>query len=250
MLLELFQGIVDLARKGQEPQPLAVTTVDGEPNKRYITKPDGTVDTLEVPPAERNHRSTGLDSFIEACQHYGESGTVWHNQNKCVLVTDDNKRREFVTLELEAHPRWQKLHGEIRGNQKAFIAMLKKELDDSLPDGLISSLRTVECRRSSDGTRTIDHGAESLGRSVEATVQGRETIPEYINVNLPVYKTAGLSGYRVPVRCSLDIDVENEQFSLTPISGELDQAMVETQRHITDVLSGELDIPVFQGAFA
>ena len=248
MLAEFFTKLQEAAQARLVP---SVVEIDGD--DRYVLI-NG--EKHELPPDRRAHRVDTLESLIEAAKFYatgmGEgdelAGTVWHDEKQVVVLVNDSDRRDRVTLPLTLSEQYRALValGKQSFTQKQLVLWLKRTMRGAIDDGLLSAVRVLEFKRRNDGSGTVQHGKESLGRSVEAEVQGMAAIPETVTAFVAVYSTPGCEA-KHPVVLSLDIDVDQQTFSLVPLADELTLAVQQAQRDLHAALDGELETPVYYG---
>ena len=131
--------------------------------------------------------------------------------------------------------------------QKSVVRMLRGPLDGCFDAGYLSVFRALDFSRRSDGTKTIEHARESLGRSVESRAQsaGGE-IPQTLVFDVPVF-TCGLGAEKL--RFAVDVDAENERISINPIGDCMEDAQQVAREKLVGFLTERLpDVEVYLGA--
>ena len=243
MLAEFFTKLQEAARESAKP---AITTIEGDDRYAWLDK-----EKHELPPPRREHRVHSLEAMLSAAEQYGKNdprdGSIWHNEKAVVLLCVDADRRDRVTLGLELSDQYKALQvvSKTPFQQKPFVLFLKRLMRGAIDDSLLAAVRVIEFKRRNDGSGTVQHGKESLGRSVEAEVQGMSAIPEIVVANVPVYSTPGCD-QRHGIGLSIDIDPDQQTFSLTPLADELTFAIHAAQRALHEALD-ESGLPVFYG---
>ncbi len=227
MLKDLFEAICDKATDAREPK--VVELPGGE---KYLVESRDGVSTNSIP-RRRSHAVSSLDDLLRSIDRWCESGTVWHSELCVQVAIDDSERLDRITLALSLSDQFLTLtHLPAEGlDHRSFIRLLRHDLEKCGAETLLSIVRKVEFKRQSDGRSDIRHGGESLGKSVESAVNATSDVPEMIVLSVPVYDTPGIE-QREQVGCSIDIDVHNERFILTPFPGELTGAMHRVQAWI------------------
>jgi hypothetical protein len=245
MLSELFKAICDQSVRatGVEVKKLEGTDIV------LIKTPEG-VEKYELPPSRRRHAVFSLADLIQAAEKWGEHGVLFHNDEAVVLVIDDAERRDVVELKLVHSIQYKALLALLQKpcmSQRESVRLLKYTLNDCVPEGLYRIFAKLEFRRSNTGHADIAHGKESLGRNVEAAVQGTSEIPEQIRATIPIYSTAGVT-YRRDVLLSVDVDPQDETFTIAPFPDALEKAVQEAQAAINADLQSNLPgLSVFFG---
>ena len=197
-------------------------------------------------PAKRNHQVLSVPSFIEACATYGSCGTIWHNDDEVVLVVDDEKRDETVTLRLNCTSMWECFVSGFAGSPIASRRYLKRSLGTACPSGIPSQFGKVNFSRRSDGKADVSHQKESLGRSVENEVSATDELPEEIPLSIPVYETAGIRDH-IPVLMAVDIDFERQQFCFGPVADEVAKGLQVIHARLNEILA-DTGLTVFYGS--
>lgn len=114
------------------------------------------------------------------------------------------------------------------------------------PDSkLLPLLRDMKFASASDGEANIQHGRESMGKKINATVLGTDAIPEEITLSVQVFMTSDIT-LRMEVRCAVDIYVQEQMFRIVPLPMQLQRAVDGTMDHIMERLS-HLKCPVYMG---
>ena len=217
MLRELFETIAAQAVLAYGPH---VHTVEGGESELIVIS--GEVTSKEPLPNRRQHQFASVEALKSAIGRWCDGGTVWHNEERVVVVFDDLNRRDVGVLPLRRSPQFYLLEklGKDGLDHRTFIRTLRHDLAYTGVEGLLSLVRKVEFKRHNDGRSDIGHGKESLGRAVEAAVTTTDELPEEVDLSVPLYETEGCAANE-SVRCSLDIDISTERFSLVPLPGQL-----------------------------
>jgi len=253
MLKELLETIQETAVNAAGPQPF----LTGDP-RRLAYALDGKAFDRVIPPPVRSHAVNTLADLIAyaqrtqeigACSAEDDSGpVVWHDHGQVVLVLDDDDRRDTVTLDLTYSRPWSQLAalGDTREmlTQEELIRLLRVELglDNA---GVLGQFRKLDWRTGAGESVDIQASKQSLGRTIEAAVQGVEKLPDKVSVLVPIYETAGeTASYAVDL--IVEVDARNQRFLLVPTPGMLRGRLDQHQADIHARLS-TLDCPVYFG---
>lgn len=245
MLAEFIGAIRDLSVKAAGASVVKVAEHD---RTAYLVH-DGKAEMVAVPPPLRNHSLFSVDSLCEFAQT--AHGSVWHDESNVVVMLDDADRREWATLPLVKSAPFLVLENLSRSTktftQKELVRLLRHDLRNAGVENVLAAVKRLEWKRTNDGRSSVEHGRESLGRSVEAAVNNAESIPEFLVATIPVYSTPGADG-RFAVYCTLEIDLQNERFALLPDLDSLADAVHGAQEslheHLVEILGDTL---VFYG---
>ena len=209
----------------------------------------------DYPPALRGGELHALNDVIAAAKDAKvcPDPEVYHDTKKVQILIDRSNRRESIRMPLHLSEHAQ-LVTNMRIEDGLTSAQLIQLIRFKLPNvkgaaALVAALRKVDFKRRSDGTRTTEHGRESLGRTIEAEVQGAADIPEEFSATFPYYSDPGLVNVtEVTVRIGVHIDVENERIHVAPLADELVKAHDKAHAVIGNELRAGLEsIPVFYG---
>lgn len=180
-----------------EPQPLAAT----------IATPEAFVDFCKVQVPD-----TG-----QAITYYSESAII--------LLMDKKERRNKATCPLSLSPQylWLEKQSNQQMSQANFVRLLRIVFAGCL-DGfnLLNVIRNLKWSAGSGTEGNLQHGRESMGKSLTAEVRGENAIPEDVTLTIPIWEN-----WRVnqQVRCAVEIFPQEQQFKILPFPLELRRAM-------------------------
>lgn len=186
----------------------------------------GVLTPVELPPEDRSHSVRTVDDLILAAKRWGvpEATTIFIGTGSVTVLIDDADRLETVRLDLPLHPQFKFLEGceeKSLADQPTFLKSLRIHLPGiERRDELISRVRSIKWKSSTDGYSEFSQGRESLGKSVEAEIIGASEIPEAIVVNTPVFALADLD-MKVGILCDLEVVATSQRFRFCPLADEL-----------------------------
>lgn len=255
MLADAIRKIATLATEAN-----GIEVVENEATGKIFIRQGKDFKIVERPALDRNGSLHGLDDLIIAALD-GDMVTnpeVFHNDDEITLILDRSDGHERMTMKLSTTNRFEKLiNMQGKGNQiapRSLIRMLRFELSGTGIDHVIASLRKLDFTRKSDGSSVTEHGKESLGKNVEASIQQADSIPEEFNITVPVYSNAGLRDLStVTIAMGIHIDVFEQTIELSPLADEIQKALVTAQRAIGQHLRlrmqvDSVGVPVFNGS--
>lgn len=218
-----------------------IVPIPGDP-RTVLVKHGKSMTERAVAVPIRSHKVLSVEDAIAVAKQAAQPGhanspEVWHSPNKIVVVLDAADRRDTATMAFECSTQYAKLcELETRGplDQKKLISLLRVDFAGCIDlPGLLTSVRKIKFRASTSGESNVQHGNESLGKSVEAEVSGVDAaFPEEVVVKVPVYRNYGEDGFRTSVVCALEIDPPTQTFSFRPLGGEITRAMHAAQESI------------------
>ncbi len=230
MLKEAISYVYDAGEKSAKN--LRAHIIDQMCDPRTIVfEHNGEIIMRDVEPPLRNHTVDSVEDLIAAAQVWGTTGVIWLSQQAAVLVTDDQDRREQVTLPLAFATVFDKLrslnsHETARMDQATLIRLLRRELRKS-PNAsvLLAAVRKIKFRQASSGHSDFTHGNESMGNAIEAEVSGADDIADMLVVPTNIYSNPGEEQIVFQVTLDLEIDVQKQKFVLRPMPDEIDAAI-------------------------
>lgn len=251
MLAEFLDRIVGLARGANR---LEFQTVASIPRKVFRRNGD-LVDELDVPPPERSHSLVGYADFVAAVSDatMAKAPEVYVGKGKVVALLDRGDRRETVSVDLMPSKRFQQcmlLESQpVKLQPRLAVKFLRFELHGGNVEHVITALSRVDFTRSSAGKQHVDHGRESLGKSVEAAVQQAENVPKDFVVAIPIWTNPGFDRYSANIAFGLDFDFESETVVLRVLSDECTRVTNLAVRAVVSDLQDALPegTPIFQG---
>jgi hypothetical protein len=229
VLKDLVQYLFQL---GQSEKTTKVIPVPGAPPHRaLIQKPDGKCEWQDLEPTARAHTASDLSTVIQFAEENKDACRVWISEALVCCVLDDETRRDRVTLELERSGQVKILSGVSGTNfgQRDIILFLRTNFSDCMGPcvGLLNSLRVLKFVNNAGGESTVQQGKVSIGRAIEQSVTGADSIPEEVTFDVPMY-AAGFTCFE-SIRLAVDIDTQTQKFKLIPLAGEIDRAYERSQ---------------------
>jgi hypothetical protein len=255
MLAEALKFFSELAQKSQAP-----TKLDQPDPRKAVYAVGGSLVDVDLPPPPREHQPGTLAEVIALANRFAGDGAhpvVWYDQDQVVLVIDDlGHRIEHATLALQRSDVLDRLI-QLRAtkpwlDQKDALRLVRIELAGTLaPDVLLDRLRKIKIENGQAVTSHVRHGAESMGRSINAAVSGEGEIPEGVVLDVPAYKTPGEADRRYGLACSIEVEPTRglQFFRLMPLPDELERVEALAVASIGERLVEGLDdaIPAYQG---
>jgi hypothetical protein len=248
MLAEFVSKLEQLFRQSQGADLLAL-----QPDpRRHLFTIGGVLQEREIPPPLRTPNMIALEDLIHMLEDSSAapSPEVYHNEGFIAAHLDRLDRRERVQLKLERTERFTTLaalHLGLKLSSKDAVKFLRFRMPDAPPQ-VLDALRKIDFTRSSAGRTHVEHGKESLGRSVEAAVQQADRVPDRFIVRVPVYSNPGVRGFWAEIEVGLYLDLDDEVIELRTSSDDIETALQQAQGRIHELLLGALPgVPVYYG---
>jgi hypothetical protein len=246
MILEdqVVDSIAKLASKATEPRILKefsnpfeeVVAINGSLER--FSKTRSPVNQVFRTPAD-------LKSYLQSLGSPNPHSSVLVGESGIVFYPSLDERRIFdrTPLTLTASIMWLKSPASLR--QADFVRLLRTTLDGTLPDGsLLSRARKVKFRSEGQASGVVMHGHESLDRSMLSQLEESSTLPEEVLLSVQVYQQTSI---RYPIRCTLDVDPQSQEFKLAPLPNEIWNATTSALSSIAEALEFDGGPNVFLG---
>lgn len=248
MLKEALDFLASQFHKTKEARLL---NIPGDGRTAYVDQ-DGQVKTYEILPPPRASKVDSVEDLCAAASAYGTDVSIWLSHEAVVAITDDDDRRDRVTLPLRHSHQWKtikKLVDTPKLDQQQFIQLLRTDLIGIGGRAeLLAAVRTIKFRSSSEGTSNIQHGNESMGRTIENAVTGASAIPDQLTCVLSLYDNQGRNTDEFSVTLDLEIIASESKFRLKPLPDSLEDVQNAALQLIRDEISDRLEkVRIFYG---
>ena len=236
MLAEFVEKLASLTRAETEFKVHRTSNLT-----EVVRYPDGTIQEFPFEPSLRSFDTSDLAAFTNLLR--GCAALVCVSPTQVVGYFDAVDRRESVKLSIVESKSiialcslgaWSK--------QRNVVNLLRDDLFDAAEPGLLPALRGLDFSRRNDGSRTVEHGCESLGRSIEETVQSKHgELSEFYSFDVPLFANFPFDEFRVRLNASFDCDATNETLRFNLRGDELAQAYQRGTVFVRDRIVDELD---------
>lgn len=266
MEVDVLNKVEELVKKGNRTEIVSVVGV-GEPSHVYYLRNGDELTRMNAEPPVVAHVASTLETLADKAADTvtGDVGDeqgplvesqIWVDRSGVVLLLDSN-RRDKVTFNLTLSEQLVKLSQIIgtRFTQKDFVFLLRTTFRDclTLAGDLLPIVRKVKFSNNQSGESEVKHGSSSIGKSLTAEITGTGTLPEYVNIALPVFSQAGVQSVRSVVSCALEPDAATCTFQLVALPGQIEQAVGDGENQVRAKLLGLLEqrkaggVSVFMG---
>lgn len=231
MLKEALQHLQSLSENAARAQ---IVEVKGVPRTRWIDVA-GELTPVELPPEDRRYEFFSIASLCEFLKGAAVRPILFYCQDALFAYLDSETRCEEALLRLNATREYGALLEASAGRQyeqAEFIRLLRVDLGIAAPE-LLGVLRNVKWRRNAEGSSELQHGRESLGRSVDAEVTGTSEIPEELTFEVQMVEQLK---HQVTIEAAIEILVESQTFRLTPLAGQRRRVFDETMAALDEEL--------------
>jgi hypothetical protein len=247
-----------LASKFGPPPSQRIIPAPAEPKNRYYVQgadEELTLVTAEAPPVD--HIAGSIETLVEWTTKLGEPATIWFSRLGVKASHEPgNPAADRCRFDLSPSPQLAYLigvAGESGGrnyDQSALIRVLRTTLFGSTTDDLLSNVRKVNLQKGKTVVAEQQKGKVSMNRSDIAEMSGANAIPDVVQFDVPIFSAGSLPA-RAVIRCDLDLNAENERFTLTVLPGEIEKAWTTGETWLETTLGALLGdkspIPLYLG---
>lgn len=250
MLAEFVASIVGLAKKSNQVE---FHTHEELPAKVFVRSGDS-VECHDAPPAFRNHYLEGFDDLVAVLRDKAMAPRpeVYVSGGRIVALLDRSVRRDRVSVNLAESQRFRRC-SDLQAKPERFqprdlVKMLRLEFHGGNHGHVIQALSRIDFTRTSAGRTAVEHGRESLGRSVEAAVQQADQVPPQFTVGMPIWTNQGFTRYGAIVEFGVHLDLEAQVVELRVLSDEVNRVRNQALAAVVADLQEKLEgTPVFMG---
>lgn len=216
----------------------------------FIHQPDGEIEEREKP---RGLYKTKLDTpaafvaYVKEVAEKNTDGTIFYTETGLVYVFGDDFAKDRAVCPLTLSPQFKQL-AAIAGkpmSQAQFVRLLRVDFNGCVgSEGLLPLVRNLKWSAGSESSGNIQHGRESMGRSITAEVRGEAAIPEETYLVIQPWENFP---FATRVDCAIEIDAANKTFALTPYPLSMRKAIDAGVEQIAELLTAKDMPPAFLG---
>lgn len=223
-----------------------------------VIKSDGTFEEKPIPAPPRHYELRAVSDLLPLCRHVKDclsaTPVIWiGDDGVCITFHDNDESKRWAdsaVLNFVKTDQYRLLStGISQQSQKDFLRLLRQKFSTALGETattLLPALKQISFKNGVSGKSNVGQGRESMGREIEQEVLSASgDIPETVVLSIALYKDPSLS-ILVRIVCDLEVDATNQTFALTPLSGELDNAVLRVREHLVSLLGNE--VPYFIGS--
>lgn len=239
MLKELYQAIFADAVKSVSPK-----TLDLPGGKLLLVVPGESSIQIDKDDVQCHDRVSSFDSMTEWCSRYEEDKLVVQVHGDRVFVSANRTsptKLNTVRFDLVQTKALSDLIDWMNRprTQSQVVAGLRTSLSGTFDPSILPIFRRLDFQRKNDGSKTVSHTGESLGKSVEARAQTASgEIPDNLIFDLNLY--SNVSTTIVTLRFALDVDAVNELIRIAPVGDTLNDAFRSTGLHLVQMIKQDL----------
>lgn len=219
-------------------------------SKVLLVKPGGDTQILDRDRPLRKDSVATLGSLIDWLDEVGAGRNVdvWVSDSSAMAVADFEvpTTSDSVTLPFKHSRAWLAL-ADWNGKgirQKEAVRILRGPLFDTFDGNHLRVFKSLDFNRKNDGSRTVSHKGESMGKSVEAAAQSKDgDIPEVIAFTVPCYDFE--ESPKVIVKMAVEVDPEAETISLFVMGDSFIQGVRASLAEIKERIEGAASANVY-----
>lgn len=237
MLKDLVSYLVGLGEQTSKVQYTPGISIAGElDDVLFIKEPGKELRQMTLPPKRRNACLATLSDLISLVQQFSKTSApefyIYSSKIKAYL---DAERKDCVTMPFVQTARLNsllKLRGGRKFTQKELLKFLRTELGGTGIDYVVNAFSKLDVTRYTGHRTEITTKTESLGRSVEAKVQGASELPDSFNVLASFYNNGAVTSEPKSVGVYVTIDMTVDAIELTLDEDDLNRSITSVFRDI------------------
>lgn len=251
-LAEAIDRIADMARLSRE------TRIEPVPLERQgiylVVGPDGKAERRLVESQWHDERllaPTQLQAFVKERHADDDEGVVFINPTEMIYCYDREDRRDIAGCQFKRTAAWEwllmadKPLGGDKLGQADFVRLLRITLRGCMGgDDLLRSVRTLKFNANAEASGDVQHGRESMGKSIETKISGLTTFPEEVTLTVQPFEEFG---HRVRIECAVEIFPNESAFRLTPFPLEMKRGMEAVLENLAGLFDGDGFPPCYLG---
>lgn len=237
MLKEFVESIVTLAKGSTEPR-----TIDLPGDKLLVVVGD-TVETHVKDRVLHQDTIVSLTSLIDWCS--GRDNLTIKVANKVIHASSNRSvriERDTATLMLEHSTAYGDLLEwcDSARTVAATVKGLRSKLAGTYDASYLSVFKRLDFSRKNDGSKSVTHTGESMGKMVEMAAQsGAGEIPEVLLFRCRLF--SGIPTSECDLRFAVNVDANTETVSLAPVGDCLQDAHQATRVELVGRLKSEFE---------
>lgn len=216
MLTELYQAIITTTKTSTTPK---LVELPGGKVLLYI--PDREPQIMDVNPVLFDDKVSSVDSMLDWCGRMNED-ELFISVYRTHILVHSKREHAHTTNMLRFDLKMTEAMIDLLAwanrprTQQQVVTALRTTLAETFDDKYLPIFRRLDFSRKNDGSKSIAHTGESLGKSVEARAQSASgEIPEKLVFDVNVFSNINSLG--VSLWFALDIDANIEQIKIEPI---------------------------------
>lgn len=235
MLKELYQQLVADAKAAVHPKLIELPQ-----GNVLLHVPGGESKIIQKDPVLFNDIVSSVDSMLDWCGRLDE-GDLFISVHQTYVLVQSKRDQAHTTDRLRFDLKLTAAMIDLLSwanrprIQQQVVTALRTALADTFDDKYLPIFRRLDFSRKNDGSKSIAHTGESLGKSVEARAQSASgEIPEKLVFDVNVF--SNINAPNVSLWFALDIDANIEAISIKPIGDCIGNAY----RTATSAIVGDL----------
>ena len=245
--MDLMRDALELLLKtgvqasGKDAVIFAVPT---EPHGTYfIREPDGKI-TRHDKTFQSNVKALDIETVVRWSIREAVGTQLWYCRSKVQARSSDTPVHR-CTFDLKssdpfsAIKSWPKTG--FRADQRTLHRLFRTVFADCMANhtDILDVIKRVDIKKAQEAAGELTKGRVSMSRSMVAEAAGADKIPDVLRFIVPVYETPNVP-VKTEIRVAFELDAQDEVFILTPLPGAVENAEVQGESKLWDMLQGAL----------
>lgn len=255
MLAELFKAIVAHCTDQSKVVPVVIPVASSKREIAVYNPATKEIETVHRERANARHELLTIEALITFVHSQSFKKTyVWVGSDRVTVELDQHSDADILTHFIKPTPLFKQLQTLAKDSaltQAAAIVVLRvwlREFDNGA--AALTAVRSLKLTRGESIESDLSHDTARIGKSLLQSAAGGAKLPEFIDVQTPVFQTN--SGTPQSIRVWLSIEFETARLVFMPDAQDMQKAVDNARFELVEELKGEFDEPavtVLEGVY-
>lgn len=255
MLAELFKSIVAHCTDQTKVVPVVIPCASSKREIAVYNPATKEIETVHRERANARHELLTIEALITFVHSQSFKKTyVWVGNDRVTVELNQHSEADILTHNLKPTPLFEQLQALAEDSaltQAEAIKVLRvwlREFDNGA--AALAAVRSLKLTRGESIESDLTHDTARIGKSILQSAAGGAKLPEFIDVQTPVFQTN--SADAVSIRVWVSIDFESARIVFEPDAQDMQRAIDAARLGLVEELRGEFDesaVTVLEGVY-
>jgi hypothetical protein len=245
MLMDFFKTFVAHCTDQSKVVPSRLPFSGSEREILYWNPDAKEVCAIAVERKDKAHRFLSLESlilFINTTEHENRA-IIWVGDDAITLELNEHSEADLLTYGLRFTELFRQIKALVDNPRRAQAEAVKlfrqwfAEFDPGAQ--ALTAVRSLKLSRSSESESTIAHDMSRIGKSLIQSAAGGEALPEFIEIQTPVFDHDDADPESIKLWIS--IDFERNALLIEPDAQQYAAALIQARRALVEHLTSVVD---------
>lgn len=255
MLAELFKAVVAHCTDQTKVVPVVIPCASSKREIAVYNPATKEIETVHRERANARHELLTIEALITFVHSQSFKKTyVWVGNDRVTVELNQHSEADILTHNLKPTPLFEQLQALAEDSaltQAEAIKVLRvwlREFDNGA--AALTAVRSLKLTRGESIESDLTHDTARIGKSILQSAAGGAKLPEFIDVQTPVFQTN--SADAVSIRVWVSIDFESARIVFEPDAQDMQRAIDAARLGLVEELRGEFDesaVTVLEGVY-